>query len=345
MKDPKPTNSYTRAGVNIDAGQEAVELIKEAVRSTWGPGVLAEYGSFAGLYDLSHATGGVLAVTIDGVGTKLKVAAACGRYDTVGMDLVNHCTDDLLVQRARPLLFADYFASSDLDPRMVAEAVGGMSEACRAIGCSLIAGETAEMPGIYRDGEFDLVGCMIGIARKEDLEDVPLVADGDVLIGLESSGLHTNGFSLARHLLFEKAGMNVDTRVPELGRTIGEELLSVHREYLTTLESHLGDPRIRALAHITGGGFTDNIGRVLPEGLQARVDTSSWEPPPVFRFLKEIGELDDAEAYRVFNMGIGMVLVVESGCENEFLSTLSSPSTGARIIGEISTGRPPVVLI
>ena len=342
MKAPKPADAYTKAGVSIDAGRTAVDLMKAAVRSTWGPGVLDEYGSFAGLCDMSRARGDVLAVTIDGVGTKLKVAAACGKYDTVGMDLVNHCTDDLLAQRARPLLFADYFASSSLDPQVVAEAVGGMAEACRAVGCSLVAGETAEMPGVYCDREFDLVGCMIGTASKECLDGIQPITEGDVLIGLESSGLHTNGFSLARHILFEKAGMSVDTHVPDLGREVREELLSVHREYLTALDGHLDDPRVRGLAHITGGGFYDNIGRILPDGLQATIELSSWEPPAVFRLLKDLGELDDAEAYRVFNMGIGMVIVVESGSESGLLSALS---TEARVIGRITAGTPPVALI
>ena len=331
-------DAYSKAGVDIDAGREAVDLMKDAVRSTWGPGVLAEYGAFAGLFEPSDSSRDVLAMTIDGVGTKLKVASMCGRYDSIGMDIVNHCTDDLLVQRARPLLFADYFASSSLDPRMVAEAVSGMASACRAVGCALIAGETAEMPGVYCDSEFDIVGCMLGTVRKSTLDEVRPVAPGDVLIGLPSTGLHTNGYSLARHLVFEKAGMFVDDQLPEAGCTVGEALLAVHREYLTILEPCLADPCIHALAHITGGGFFDNVARVLPEGCEARINKSSWEPLPIFRLLCDIGELGDAETYRVFNMGIGFVVVVQRGSEGELLVALSSDDAEAVLIGEVVAG-------
>jgi phosphoribosylformylglycinamidine cyclo-ligase len=331
-------NSYTKAGVDIDAGRAAVDLMKDSVRSTWGPGVLAEYGGFAGLFGLSDSSRDVLAMTIDGVGTKLKVASMCGRYDSIGMDIVNHCTDDLLVQRARPLLFADYFASSSLDPTMVAEAVSGMASACRAVGCALIAGETAEMPGVYCDGEFDIVGCMLGSVSRATLDEVQPVAPGDALIGLPSTGLHTNGYSLARHLIFEKAAMSVDDQLPEAGCTVGDALLAVHREYLTILEPCLVDPRIHALVHITGGGFFDNVARVLPEGCEARIDKSSWEPLPIFRMLCDIGELDDAEAYRVFNMGIGFVVVVERGSEGDLLAALSGDAAEAIVIGEVEAG-------
>ncbi|MFH1501683.1 MAG: phosphoribosylformylglycinamidine cyclo-ligase [Candidatus Eisenbacteria bacterium] len=340
----RESSEYSRAGVDIDAGREAVDLMKDAVRSTWGPAVLAEYGGFAGLFDIADCSHDVLAMTIDGVGTKLKVASMCGRYDSIGMDIVNHCTDDLLVQRARPLLFADYFASSSLEPRMVAEAVGGMAEACRALRCSLIAGETAEMPGVYCEGEFDIVGCMLGTVSRTTLDGIQPVVPGDVLIGLPSTGLHTNGYSLARHVIFEKAGMDVDTEVPELGCTIGEALLAVHREYLTVLEPHLADARIHAMAHITGGGFFDNIERVLPKGCQARIDKSSWEPPPIFRLLCDIGKLDDSEAYRVFNMGIGLVVVVERGSEVEFLSSLSRDGLRATVVGEVAADSRGVFL-
>ena len=332
-------SAYAEAGVDIDAGQDAVRLIGDAVRSTWDDNVLGRYGAFAGLYSYSERDhGDVLAVTIDGVGTKLKVAVMCGTYASVGMDLVNHCTDDLLVQRARPLLFADYFASSKLSPEIVAEAVTGMAEACRAVGCSLIGGETAEMPGVYHEGEVDLAGCMVGVARKSEITDVPPIAPGDVLIGLASTGLHTNGYSLARHLFFEKAGMDVTTEVPEFGCTVGEELLKVHREYLSILGPHLGDSRIHGLAHITGGGLFDNVRRVLPEGCTAHIDKSSWEPLPIFQMLQSIGELSDDEAYRALNMGIGMVVVVESEAADELLENLDSEASRALIIGEVRVG-------
>ena len=337
----KGRDTYADAGVDIDAGQSAVRLMGDAVRSTWDENVLGRYGAFAGLYGFSQGDhGDVLAVTIDGVGTKLKVAVMCGAYASVGMDIVNHCTDDLLVQRARPLLFADYFASSSLTPEVVAEAVGGMAEACRVVGCSLIGGETAEMPGVYHEGEIDLVGCMVGVAKREEISDVPPVAPGDVLIGISSKGLHTNGYSLARHLLFEKAGMDVTTEVPELGCSVGEELLKVHREYLTALDPHLGDKRIHGLAHITGGGLFDNVRRVLPDGCQAHIDKSSWEPLPIFQLLQTIGDLPDDEAYRAMNMGVGMVVVVDPGATDELMDELDSST----VIGEVRSGDASVVI-
>jgi phosphoribosylformylglycinamidine cyclo-ligase len=343
-ESPKKKGAYAEAGVNIDAGTEAVKLMREAVRSTWDAGVLGQYGAFAGLYDtaLAGSRGDVLAVTIDGVGTKLKVAVMVGRYASVGMDIVNHCTDDLLVQRARPLLFADYFASSKLAPAIVAEAVGGMAEACRIIGCAIIGGETAEMPGVYREGEIDLVGCMIGLVRKSEITDVPPIAPGDVLIGLASSGLHTNGYSLARHLLFEKASLTISTRVPELACTVGEELLKVHREYLTALEPHLSDKCVHGLAHITGGGLYDNVLRILPDGCRAHIDKGAWKPPPIFRLLQSIGELPDDEAYRALNMGVGMVIVAEPQHAGELVSALKSPDMPAFVLGEVLTGHKGV---
>jgi len=337
-------SEYTKAGVDIDAGREAVDLMKDAVRSTWGPRVLAEYGGFAGLIDVAGLDGDILAITIDGVGTKLKVAAMTGSYESIGMDIVNHCTDDILVQRARPLAFADYFAASKLEPSMVASVVKGMAEACSAVGCSLIAGETAEMPGVYEQDEFDVVGCMTGVARRAELGAVKPVTPGDVLIGLPSTGLHTNGYSLARQLVFEKAGMDVDTEVPELGCTVGEALLAVHREYFTVLEPHLADERVHAIAHITGGGFYDNIERVLPEGCRAVVDRSAWTPLPIFSLLCDIGQLDDTEAYRVFNMGMGLVVTVEKGSESELAEGLSRDGATAALIGEIATGERGVVV-
>jgi phosphoribosylformylglycinamidine cyclo-ligase len=344
----KPTRkgAYAASGVDINAGAEAVRLMRAAVRSTWDARVLGQYGAFAGLYDISQPgiAGDTLAVTIDGVGTKLKVAVMCGRYDSVGRDLVNHCVNDLLVQRARPLLFADYFASARLDPAVVAEAVRGMSEACQVVGCNLIAGETAEMPGVYEAKEIDLVGCMIGLVRRQELTAIRPVAPGDVLIGLNSSGLHTNGYSLARHLIFEKAGMTVETYVPALGRTVGEELLQVHREYLTALESFLADRRVHALAHLTGGGFLENIPRVLPVGCQARIDTSTWRPLPIFELLRSLGSLTADEAYRVFNMGIGMVVIADRSGADEFVKGFNGSGYPSQIIGEVLPGEARVVL-
>jgi phosphoribosylformylglycinamidine cyclo-ligase len=341
VKEKQTTETaYSRAGVNIDAGMDAVKLMGSAVRSTWDENVCCDYGAFAGLYDLAKAGCGrdILAVTIDGVGTKLKIATMMGRYDTVGQDLVNHCVDDLLVQRARPLIFADYFASSCITPEHVAETVQGMAEACRAVGCNLLAGETAEMPGVYCEGEIDLVGCMIGIVRKTDVDGVPPIAPGDVLLGLPSTGLHTNGYSLARHLLFKEEGLTVDSRVPDLGCTVGEELLKIHREYLSAIEPFLGDKRVHGLAHITGGGLYDNVRRVLPDGCDARIDTSTWEPLPIFRLLRTIGELTIEEAYRALNMGIGLVLIVDGAAADGIRTTLETHSHETFVIGDISKG-------
>lgn len=346
MGEVKTPRGYRGAGVNIDSGHEAVRLMKPSVESTWDKSVLGGYGAFAGLYRIGDASdkGDVLAVTIDGVGTKLKVAALCGVYDSVGMDIVYHCTNDLLSARARPVAFVDYFGCSTLSPEAVSEAVRGMSEACVTVGCSLIAGETAEMPGVYCEGESDIVGCMMGLAREAELVSIPPVAPGDVLVGLESSGLHTNGYSLARNLVFEKAGLKVDTHVPELGCTVGEELLKVHREYLTVLEPLLGDACLHALAHITGGGLIDNLARILPGGCAAHVDRDSWEPLPVFQYLKALGDLADDEAYRVFNMGIGMVAVVDPEHVDEVLRSLDAAEVTAYVIGAVRDGRQDVVV-
>jgi len=342
----KDASAYRDAGVDIDAGQEAVKLMQSAVRSTWDAGVLGQYGAFAGLYALScrNEMGDVLAVTIDGVGTKVKVAVACGRYDTIGQDLVNHCVNDLLVQRARPLAFADYIASAKIEPAVVAALVGGMADACRAAACNLIGGETAEMPGVYVPGEIDIAGCMIGLARAEELREAGSIEAGDALLGLESSGLHTNGYSLARHLLFEKAGYTVDTRVPELGCTVGEELLKIHRAYFPLLHTLFGDPRLHGLAHLTGGGFYDNIERILPEGLEARIDKGAWEPPAVFKLLTSLGRLPDTEAYRVFNMGIGMVLAVDPQGAAEIAALITRLGCPARLVGEVVEGEAGVVV-
>ncbi len=336
----KKTDAYARAGVDIDAGMDAVKLMGEAVRSTWDDNVCCQYGAFAGLYDLARSQCGrdVLAVTVDGVGTKIKVASMAGRFDSVGADLVNHCVDDLLVSRARPILFADYFASSKILPEMVAAAVGGMAAACRQVGCALVAGETAEMPGVYCEGEFDLVGCMIGVAKKDELDAVQPIVPGDVLIGLPSTGLHTNGYSLARHLCFEEAGYTVDSEPADLGCTVGEALLAVHKEYLTAIDPLLGHPAVHGLAHITGGGLFDNIQRILPDGCQARIDKGTWEPLPIFRLLCGIGKLSDREAYRSLNMGIGLVLVAAADAADEVGASLASGGHGPVAIGAVSAG-------
>lgn len=303
--------AYAAAGVDIEAGNRAVELMREAVRSTYTRPVLAGIGPFGGLFGLEEvyqARDPVLVASTDGVGTKTMIAAAMGRYDTVGHDIVNHCMNDVLVQGARPLFFLDYVASAKLDPEQVAAIVQGCAEACKALNCALIGGETAEMPGVYRPGTFDLVGTMVGWVEREAIVDGHAVCPGDVCLGLPSSGLHTNGYSLARHVF---ASTPWETVLPELGRPLGEVLLTPHRAYRREIEAlWTAGVKIKAMAHITGGGFPENIPRVLPPGVGARIDRTAWEVPAIFRMIQERGHVEEMEMYRVFNMGIGLVLLV-----------------------------------
>jgi phosphoribosylformylglycinamidine cyclo-ligase len=302
-------SDYAAAGVDIDAGNRAVALMKAAVKSTYGPEVLGGIGSFGGLYDASALKlmqSPVLVASTDGVGTKVKLAARAGRYRSVGHDIVNHCINDILVQGARPLFFLDYFATSKLDPQLVAELVTGIAEACRDANCALIGGETAEMPGVYAEGEFDVAGTIIGVLERGSALPRPGICPGDVLVGFRSSGPHTNGYSLIRKI-FE--AVPLDTVFPELGVSLADALLAPHRSYYPVLFSHL--PEIKALAHLTGGGFIENIPRVLPVNVDTVIDTHAWMVPPLFRLIQERGEVAPQEMYRVFNMGIGMVAIVD----------------------------------
>lgn len=304
--------SYAEAGVNIDAQDEALARARASIRASFTPGVLGDIGSFGGLFDPARVGcgGSILVASADGVGTKLEVAKRAGVYDTVGRDLVQHCINDILVQGARPLFFMDYVGTGKLDPRVVSELIRGCAEACREGGLALLGGETAEMPGLYAAGDFDLVGFIVGAVRPEHLLDGSRVRGGDVLLGLESNGLHTNGYSLARKILFERQGFTIDDRPPQLGgRSVGEALLAVHRSYLRPLLPLVEDGLLHALAHITGGGLRDNLPRVLG-GRRARIDPASWTPPAIFRLMCEAGRLPREEAFRVFNMGIGMVCIV-----------------------------------
>jgi phosphoribosylamine--glycine ligase/phosphoribosylformylglycinamidine cyclo-ligase len=326
--------AYVAAGVDIDAGERAVELMRAAVESTYTPAVLSGIGAFGGclsLEELSREHDVVLVASTDGVGTKTVVAEAMGSYDTVGHDIVNHCVNDILVQGARPLLFLDYVAAAKLDPGCVARVVAGCAEACRSVGCVLIGGETAEMPGVYRSAAFDLVGTMIGWVDRDGIVDGSRVRAGDVCLGLPSSGLHTNGFSLARRVF---ADARWETVLPELGRPLGEVLLTPHRAYLGELEA-LWDAgvQVKAMAHITGGGFEANLPRVLPAGVGARLDRSAWDVLPIFQVIQAKGGISEAEMYRVFNMGIGMVLVVSPEQVDEALSSVPD----ALVVGEIFT--------
>jgi phosphoribosylformylglycinamidine cyclo-ligase len=332
-------SDYAASGVNIDAGNRAVELMKAAVRSTYGPEVLGGIGSFGGLYDasaLKQMQAPVLVASTDGVGTKVKLAAQAGRYRSVGQDIVNHCINDILVQGARPLFFLDYFATSKLDPQVVAEVVTGISEACREAGCALVGGETAEMPGVYAPGEFDIAGTIIGVLDRAEALPRPGISPGDVLVGLRSSGPHTNGYSLIRKI-FE--GVSIETVFPELGVSLTDALLVPHRSYYPVLYPHLA--RIKAMAHLTGGGFIENIPRVLPADVDAVIDTHAWSVPPLFRLIQERGEVAPQEMYRVFNMGIGMVCILEKSQVEALQNALPEQTF---IIGKLIEGSCKVIL-
>jgi len=327
-----PQSAYAAAGVDITAGNRAVELMKEAVRSTHTSAVLAGIGAFGGMIDLKEAIGArepVLVASTDGVGTKTMIAAALGCYDTVGHDIVNHCVNDILVQGARPLFFLDYVASARLEPAHIAAIVRGCAEACRAVKCVLLGGETAEMPGMYQPNAFDLVGTMVGWVEHESIIDGRSVRAGDVCLGLFSSGLHTNGYSLARRVF---ANTSWDTIFPELGRPLGEVLLVPHRAYLQELEAlWAANVEVKAMAHITGGGFIENIPRVLPPGIGVRIDRRAWQVPAIFEMIRELGHVDEIEMYRVFNMGIGMIVIIPSDQAARALNVLGKQ---AAAVGE-----------
>ena len=330
---------YAASGVDIEAGNRAVALMKAAVKSTYGPEVLGGIGSFGGRYDASALKGmnaPVLVASTDGVGTKVKIAAQAGQYRSVGQDIVNHCINDILVQGARPLFFLDYFATSKLNPHVVAEVVTGISEACRSAGCALIGGETAEMPGVYAPGEFDIAGTIVGVLERESALPRSDIVSGDILVGIRSSGPHTNGYSLIRKVF---QGVPLETVLPELGIPLAEALLAPHRSYYPILYSLL--PDIKALAHLTGGGFIENIPRVLPGTLDAVIDRQAWQVPALFRLIQERGEVGAEEMYRVFNMGIGMVAIVD----RQHVSALQKAILEETfIIGELVDGNCKVIL-
>jgi phosphoribosylformylglycinamidine cyclo-ligase len=330
---------YREAGVDISAADAAKARIKGLAKATFNASVLTEIGSFGGMFrpDLSPYREPVLVASTDGVGTKIKVAILAGVHDTVGYDLVAHCVDDILVQGAVPLFFLDYVALGKMDPVRVEQIVSGFSRACAEFGCPLIGGETAEMPGTYAEDDYDLAGFIVGVVEKA--KALPRgVREGDVLLGLPSSGLHTNGYSLARKVLLETLGHRVDTHLAELGTTVGRALLAPHRSYLAALEPLLARDKVRALGHITGGGFPGNIPRVLPEGLGARLRRGSWEVPPVFRLIQKGGGVPDEEMERTFNMGIGMVVVVAPGDLHEVEHSLERRGETSFVIGRVVAG-------
>jgi phosphoribosylformylglycinamidine cyclo-ligase len=341
---PSQRSAYSEAGVNINAGMRAVDLMKAAVQSTYGPEVLAGIGAFGGLFDaqsLLSMRAPVIVASTDGVGTKVKIAAAAGRYHSIGWDIVNHCVNDILVQGARPLFFMDYVASSVLNPEMVAEIVSGISAACRESGCAVLGGETAEMPGVYAPGELDLAGTIVGIVERDCILPRATLRSGDLLVGLSSSGPHTNGYSLIRRI-FEHT--NLATTPPGLGGTLLDALLAPHKSYLPLLRDELNSPtcRIKALAHITGGGFFDNIPRVMPNNLDALIRMGSWPIPPLFSILQDCGNIGEEEMFRVFNMGIGMIAILAAEDAELFRNSLGEK---AWIIGELKTGGKKVHLI
>src|ERR1700704_132281 len=303
--------TYRDAGVDIDAANRATEKIKELARATFNARTLSEIGSFGGMFDgaFPWMRAPVLVASADGVGTKLKIAFATNTHNTVGRDLVNHCTNDILVQGARPLFFLDYIATGKLSTEVVAGIVEGVANGCRENGCVLLGGETAEMPGFYADGEYDVAGFIVGAVDKEKIIDGKRIAPGDVLLALPSVGLHTNGYSLARKLFFEVAGYQADSHLDELGMTVGEALLQPHVSCLKPLEGLLDSGVIKGLAHITGGGLTDNIPRILPEGAGVKIDKGSWPVLPIYTLMQEIGNVPESEMYRAFNMGVGMVII------------------------------------
>jgi len=336
---------YRQAGVDIDAGNETVRRIKSLARSTFTPGVLSDIGSFGGLFklDRDRFTEPVLVSSADGVGTKLKVAFMSGRHDTVGADLVNHCVNDILVQGAEPLFFLDYLATGRLAPAVAEQVIAGVARGCRENGCALLGGETAEMPGFYADGEYDIAGFIVGVVEKARVIDGRTIAPGDVLVGLPSAGLHTNGYSLARRVFFDVAGWTAETRVADLETTVGDALLAPHVSYLPVVRPLIDRDLVKGLAHITGGGLTENLPRALPDGCAAEVDLQSWRMPPIFRLLQERGGIARDEMFRAFNMGVGLVVVCAARDAQRVINLASGAGVGdAFRLGFIVSGNRTV---
>lgn len=338
--------SYSDAGVDIDAATRATDKIKELAARTFNQRTLSEIGSFGGMFDgaFPGLAQPVLVASADGVGTKLKIAFATGVHNTVGRDLVNHCVNDILVQGARPLFFLDYIATGKLSPDVVASIVEGVTNGCRENGCVLLGGETAEMPGFYQDGEYDIAGFIVGVVDRAKIIDGKTTAPGDVLLALPSAGLHTNGYSLARKLFFEVAGYKADTQLPELGMTAGEALLLPHVSYLQPLDGLLEKGVIKGLAHITGGGLTDNIPRILPEGTAVQIKRDSWPTPPLFELLRRLGNVSDSEMYRTFNAGLGMVIVCSESEAAGIETHLRDRGNPCYRIGHVVAGNREVLI-
>ena len=339
--------TYAAAGVDITAGNRAVELMQEHVRRTFRPGVLGDLGGFGGLFALEPGRyrQPVLVAGTDGVGTKLKIAFLMDRHDTIGIDAVAMCVNDILVHGAEPLFFLDYLAVGKMVPEKVAQIVAGVAEGCRRAGCALIGGETAEMPGFYPEDEYDLAGFAVGVVEREELLDGSRIRPGQVVLGLASSGLHSNGFSLARRVLLAEAGYTLDRQLPELGRALGEELLEPTRIYVASLLPLIKEGLIKGLAHITGGGLVENPPRILPKDVNMRLDRRSWPLPPVFRLIQENGKVPEPEMYRTFNMGLGMLAVVAAGDVDRVKARLEAAGGEVFVVGEIIPGRGAVEFV
>jgi len=334
---------YRDAGVDIDAAQSAKSRIKRLARQTFSARVLKGIGAFGGFFALGKMPrDAVLVASVDGVGTKLKIAFALNRHNTVGADLVHHCVNDIAVHGAEPLFFLDYLATGKLQPSVVTEVVSGVARACRQVGCALLGGETAEMPGFYADNEYDLAGCILGWVRRAQIVDGSRIRAGDVIVGLPSLGLHTNGFSLARKVLLEQERMKLSEHVPELGRTLGDELLAPHRCYWPVIRPLLGKRLLRGIVHVTGGGLTDNTPRILPPGCQAEIRLGSWPVPPIFELIARLGNVPQDDMLRTFNMGIGLLLVVAERNLDLVTKALKKQREKYFLVGRIVRGRPIV---
>ncbi|MGH7475011.1 MAG: phosphoribosylformylglycinamidine cyclo-ligase [Longimicrobiales bacterium] len=341
---PEGRLSYQDAGVDREKAGHAKRRIGELVRDTLGPEVVANPGGFGGLYRLPQSDGGILVASADGVGTKLKVAILAGRHETVGEDLVNHCVDDILVEGARPLFFLDYLGMGALEPGVVEAIVAGVARGCRANGCALLGGETAELPSMYAKGDYDLAGFIVGLTREAERPGAHRVQAGNTLLGLASNGFHTNGYSLLRRLLLQDLGLGLDDRFPDMAETVAEVLLRVHRSYREAVHPLIVEGRVHALAHITGGGIVDNLARVLPRDADARVRRGSWRPPPEFLAVQQHGRISDREMYLTFNMGIGLILIVEADEATALIHRLRAGGERAWPIGEVVPGTGRVVL-
>lgn len=337
--------TYRGAGVDVDAGNEAVRLIKDHVKSTFRSGVIGDIGGFGGIFELDFKKfrQPMLVSGTDGVGTKLKLAFMMGKHDTIGIDCVAMCVNDILVYGAEPLFFLDYIAIGKLIPEKVAQIVNGVAEGCKMAGCALLGGETAEMPDMYDNDEYDIAGFTVGIVDKEKIIDGSKIAADDVVIGLASTGLHSNGYSLARKVIFEKGKYDIDTYVDELGKTVGDEMLTPTRIYVKTVQSILCSSDIHGMAHITGGGLTENLPRILPEGMQFNISLGSWKIPAIFSLMQRLGRIDDGEMYRTFNMGIGYVVVAPEESSDKVVETANKQGIEAWVIGRVVKGRGGVL--